>query len=806
MIFNYLKTAFRSLVRHRFFSIINISGLAVAMSVCMGIIMLVADQLSYDRYNTQGDRVFQVTTHAVNREDASNPPNSASTMRLRQELLEKYTGVKKVVRLKRGFGNSWIEFEHHDINVPLAGFYADPEVFEVFQYEFQYGDPSTALTEPYTLVLTRKAADKLFKDENPVGQTIKVGNLGTYTVTGVLKDNGQKSHIQFESLASMASVKGVVKEEEYRGEMESWTNYWNGWTYVLLEDGTSPADLQKQLDRIYEDHIGSITSAGVYKMKFGLRSILDITPGPIHNNSIGPILPWVFVYFLGGLALVVLLTSCFNFTNLSIARSLTRAREIGVRKVTGAVRWQIFTQFIVESIVIAFIALAIALGLTLLVKPMILQLNFARIFRWDLQANYVVYACFAGFAILVGILAGFFPAVALSGIQPVKVLKNLSGLKLFSKMGLRKALLVSQFTLSLFFILTLILIYNQLTLFVNQDHGFNMKSNILVRLNNTSAQALKTELSKYNNITAISAVSHVPAAGTSYGNGFKRNLADPEWTNLRYFVVDENYLENMNVNLRAGRFFTETGGEANKSFIILNEKSVKQFHFKSSFDAIGEELIFEMDSTKRTIIGVVPDYNHNDLFQEVGPMALVYDPGRFNLLQVAYAGTFEDAASTIEKAWAVVNPDLKVDYKEVESEINQFYDLFFGDIVQVLSVISFLAIVISCLGLLGMVTYATETRLKEISIRRVLGSSSTMLVLLLSKGFMAMIGIAVILGVTAAHFINGLWLNMIAYHTSLDFTTIVIGVLVLVVFAVLTIGSQTIRATFVKPVDNLKAD
>ena len=806
MLRNYLKTAIRSLLRHRFFSAINIFGLAVAMSICMGIIMLVADQMSYDRYNTKSDRIFQVTTVGTGNQDGDGQLNSASTMRLKQELLEQYTGVEKIVRIKRGFGNGWLEFENQNVNVPLAGFFADPEIFEFFEYEFQYGDPATALKDPYTVVLTRKAANKHFKEENPLGQTIKVGELGTYTVTGVLKETEKKSHIVFEGLASMASVKSILNEPDYRSEMDNWTNFWNGWTYVLLEEGKSSDDIQRHLDKIYQQHIGSITRPDVHKMKFGLLPLLDITPGAMLNNSIGPILPWLFVYFLGGLALVILLTSCFNFTNLSIARSLTRAREIGVRKVTGAMRWQIFTQFLTESVLIAFIALIIALGLMYIIKPMMLQLSFARIFRWDLQANYIVYGIFGLFAVTVGILAGLFPAVVLSGFQPVKVLKNLHNMKLFSRMALRKVLLVSQFTLSLFFILTLIVIYNQLTLFVNQDHGFNVRNNILVRLNNTSHQALKTELSKYNNITSVSAASHVPAAGTSYGRGFKRKLDEPDWTSLGFFLVDENYLENMNVKLLAGSSFNEANGESNKNFLIINQQAVKKLQFKSELDAINQEVIFQPDSSRKIIIGVVKDYNHQDLFQAIGPLALMYDPAEFNLVQVAYAGTYENAVKTIEKAWSAVNPGLKIDYKEVESEINQFYEIFFGDIVKVLGFISILAILISCLGLLGMATYTTETRIKEISIRKILGSSGTALVLLLSKGFLTMLGLAVALGVPAAYFINNIWLNLIAYHTSLDLSAISIGVCILILFGLLTIGSQTIRATFVKPVENLKGE
>jgi putative ABC transport system permease protein len=799
MLKNYLKTSFRSLVRNKFFSTINIVGLAVSMSICMGVIMLVADQMSYDRYNTKRDRIFRITTKHVNSDGTieNTGTNSASPMPLRQELLENYTGIEQVVRLKRGFGNSWIELENQNVNIPLAGFYADAEVLQFFEYELQYGDANTALKEPYSLVLTRQAANKLFKDENPLGQTISVGDLGTYTVTGVLKETQRKSHIVFEALASMATIND-------RYVMNDWTNYWEGWTYALLEEKHSADAFQQSLNTAYEKNVAIITDPGAVKMKFFTQSLMDITPGNVMNNSIGPVLLWPIIYFLAGLALVILLTSCFNFTNLSIARSLTRSREIGVRKVTGASRWQIFVQFLSESMMVSVIALVIAVALLLVVKPLVLQLNFARIFRWDLHADTLVYTVFVMFALVVGILAGLFPAVVLSGFQPVKVLKGVANMKLFSRMGLRKALLVSQFTLSLFFILSVIVVYDQLSLFMHKDHGFNIESNILIRLNNTSAENLKTELVKYSNITSVSASSHIPAAGQAHSSGFKTRLDDPEWINVGRFDVDEDYLHNMNIELIAGEFFKAASGEANTNFVVINQKAAKAFNFNTPYDALGQELIADYDSSRTTIIGVIQDYNHRDLTREISPLALFYNPDGFNLVQVAYVGSYENATAAIEKAWAAINPDLKVDYKPVDREIRQFYEIVFGDLAKILGVIASLAIMISCLGLLGMATYTTETRMKEISIRKILGSSGIQLVLLLSKGFVAILGIAIAIGVPASYLINNLWLELIAYHTTLNFTMIIAGVSILILFGILTIGSQTIRATYVNPVDNLK--
>jgi putative ABC transport system permease protein len=809
MFFNYLKTAFRNLLRHRFFSAINIFGLAIAMCICMTLIMLVADQLSYDRYNTNADRIFRVTTKDLDENGKlmlENPWSAASSMPVGPELVENHAGIKDAVRLRRGFGNGWLSFENQDVNIPLGGFFADGNALEFFQYELQYGDAKTALQDPFTVVLTRAAANKLFKEENPVGQTIKVGDVGLYTVTGVLKDTKKKSHIVFEGLASMASAKSLEESGKLPKIFGSWADYWQGWTYVMVEDGKSQQDLQRELDQLYKQHIGSIAKPGVHKMIFGTQPLLSITPGEFNNNSIGPQLPGEIIYFLGSLALVILLTSCFNFTNLSIARSLTRAREIGVRKVTGAARWQIFIQFISESVVVACVSLILAIALMGAMKPMLLQLNFAQAFHWDLHSDVMVYSIFILFALVVGVMAGFFPAVVLSGFQPIAVLKNLSNVKLFSRMGMRKVLLISQFTLSLFFIVTAILIYQQLNLFTHQNHGFNLNNNIMVKLNGTSSQNLKNELQKYSNITSVSAASHVPAAGTTYGAGIKYKLEDPDMINADYFFVDEDYHKNMELQILAGDFFKTEQGESNKNFVVINEAALQKLKFESARDAIGEPIVFMNDSSSRVVKAVVANYNHRNLISAITPMLLLYQPTEISVLQVAYAGDYTRAATSIEKAWVAVNPGLKVDYMEVKSEINKYYELIFGDLGKVLSFISFLAIMISCLGLLGMATYATETRMKEISIRKVLGSGSIALVVLLSKGFLKMLGLAILIGVPLAYFVNNFWLELMAYHTTISFKVIGISVLILVFFGAITIGSQTVRATFVKPVQNLKSE
>lgn len=807
MLRNYFLVALRNLTKHKFFSAINIFGLAISMSVCLGIIMLVADQLKYDRYNTKRDRVFRVTTKYLNTEGVQTGNEySTSPLPIATSLKEDFAGVEKAVRIRRGFGNGWIEFDK-DFSVPLGGFYTDPEFLDVFEYELKYGNPASALTDPYSVVLTEKAAKKLFKQENPVGEVIKVGKLGEYKVTGVLRDHGNKSHIIFEALASFSTLKSLEANGTFEKDNTGWGNFTSGWVYLLLAEKSSPALITGHLAKISKEHKPHKFMGNEERSySFALQNLCAITPGPFINNPIGPFMPRVFVYFFGGLALIVMLTSCFNYTNLSIARSLTRAKEIGVRKVNGANRFQIFMQFLAEAVILSVLALSASLLLLMIVKPFLLNLRFAQILKWDLEGNYAVYAVFLAFSVTVGVVAGFFPSVILSRFEPIKVLRKAGSIKLFSRLTLRKTLLIAQFSLSLIFIISVLLLNNQLNLFIRADHGFDMSNKYNVKLNSTSYQTLQSELAAHGNIVNTSAASHIPATGMTFGSGFKRELSDKDVTMVDYYNVDENYLENMAIELVAGRNFDPAAGESNKNFILINEQAARKLNFKSVHDAPGEMIFQAEDSARYQIIGVIKDYNHQVLISEISPLALKFDPEGYGVLQVKYTGSPEAAAQTIEEAWAKVNPNQKIDYKDFEEEVKGFYKTVFSDFVSIVGVISFMAIVISCLGLLGMATYATETRMKEISIRKVLGSDSSSLVLLLSRGFLILLAVAIVVAVPIAWLLNNLWLEHLAYRTSLGVEVVGGGVLIMVVLGILTVGSQTLRAAFANPVNSLKND
>ncbi len=805
MLKNYVLVAIRNLTKHRFFSAINIFGLAISMSVCLGIMMLVADQLQYDRHNSKRDRIYRITTDYLNSNGSPGKnPYATAPLAVGPTLKNDFTGVEKAVRIRRGFGNGWIQFEQ-DLSIPLSGFFVDPEILDVFELELQFGNPVTALKEPYSVVLTRRAADKLFSQENPIGEVIKVGKVGEYKVTGVLKANNTKSHIVYEALASYSTLASLEANNIMSKYDNGWGSFTAGWVYVLLAPDVNKTQINKHLDKIAAVNKPDLDLSNEQRLyKFDLQSLTAITPGPFINNPIGPFMPKIFVYFFGGLAMIVMITSCFNYTNLSIARSLSRAKEIGVRKVNGANRFQIFLQFIAEAIILALIALGFALVLLIVVKPFLLNLTLAQVLKWDLEGNVLVYAAFIGFSLFVGLMAGFFPAVILSRFEPIRVLKKIGSVKLFSKLTLRKSLLVFQFCLSLIFIISVLVVYNQLTLFMQADHGFDMSNKFVVKLNSTSYENLKRELEGYSSILTTAGASHVPAAGMVRGEGYKRNPTDPEFVMLDYYDVDQDYLANMSIDLVAGRNFEASAGESNRNFILLNQQALKVLSFESPYDAIGEIIIASEDSLRYEVIGVVEDYNHEILVSKIGPMALRYRPEAFSIVQVQFTGAPGMAAAEIEKAWTRVNPNQKIDYNDFEDEVRGFYKIVFGDFVAIIGVISFMAVVISCLGLLGMATYAIETRMKEISIRKILGSTDKSLILLLSRGFFFLLVIAILLAVPAAWVINNLWLQNLAYRTDVSIGVISLAVLMILVLGAITIGSQTLRAAYSNPVENLK--
>lgn len=793
MFFNYLKTGLRAIFKQKLFSAINVFGLSFSLSVCMVIIMLLADQFSYDRFNTNHDNLYQVN---IERFDEPIIKGMATTpVPLGPKMKAEHSQVLEYARFVRGFGNNWINIMQ-DVNIPVAGFFADPQVLKVFQYELSEGNANTALNEPYQVVLTHDTALKLFGKTEVLGEMISVGELGTYQVTGVMKPINGKTHIKFDALASMASYEALVKQELKEDLKDNWSNRWNSWNYVQLSPGTDKAEIASYLSGVsteqYAEQENDVPS-------FYLQKITDINPGPMVGNAIGPGIPMLFVYFLAGMALVIILSACFNYTNLSLARSLNRAREVGVRKVFGASRAQIITQFLAESILISLFAFVFSLGVLSFIKPIFLGLNFSQLLDWNLSESVSVYAICLGFSVFVGLAAGIVPSIFHSSVRAMEALKSLAGVRVFSKMGMRNFLIVSQFGLSLFLIITVKLVYNQMNFMIKTDYGFDAENIVVVRMNGADPKLLQNELVKYPNLISSSQADFVPASGTSSTTDFTYN--EEEFT-INRMSVDHAYIDNMGLNLIAGRSF-EKGNENYK--VVINESAAKAMQFEFPRDAVGQQIMMGSDSIHTEIVGVVEDYHHETMFSSIKPLALYHDPERLSILQVKVNATnFSAALHDIETAWAAVNPDLQIDYKIMNEEIAFFAELIFGDLSKIVTFISLLALIIAALGLMGMVVYAMQVRMKEVSIRKVLGSTNGQLVFVLSKKFLKLLLIAILVSLPLTYIINNLWLDAIAYSVNLSVGVILFGVGVIVLLGALVVGSQTWKTANTNPSEVLR--
>ncbi len=768
------------------------------MSVCIIIIMLVSDQKSIDRYNTRAKSIYRITTR--NNEDSGPFNTFASTsLPIADKLTSEYSGVKKAVKIRGGFGNDWIEIGQN-VNIPVAGFFADPGFIDFFEYELESGSSHDALLNPNSVVLKKETAIKLYGQKDPVGEIIHVGELGDYIVTGVLKKQRGKSHIKFDALASLSSLKKLEIDSLITPALDSWRNIYSGYIYVELEKGTTPEQVEANLAtinaEIYSDMIDR-------NHKFILQPLLAITPGPLMGNEIGPTLPIIFVYFMAGLAFIIMISAAFNYMNLSIARALTRAREVGIRKVSGATRKQLIFQFLSEAILLSIIALAASHLILLMLKPAFDALNFSRLLHWDLNDNYIVHLITLGFAILVGILSGLIPAFVLSSFQPIEVLKGLSGIRLFSKIGMRKALIIAQFSLSLIFIISVTLVSNQLQMMMHADFGFRTEGIINVRLNEADYHQYKSTLLQQSSILAVAGASHIPAGGRIHHADLWKSPTDESSIETGTFDVDEEYIDMLGLKLLAGTNFQSLRNTSNE--IIINENAVHAFGFESPLQALGEVIYDDDTTTELVVIGVVKDYHHAMMVMEISPMLLRYRTDNFRIAHIRLnPENMEAGIGVATSAFTKITDGNKIDYKFFDSELKEYYELLFGDIVRIVGLSSVLALTIACLGLLGIATYTVETKLKEVSIRKVLGATDKQLVMQLSKNFIYLILIAVVISVPIAYFLNNLWLEQIAYRVPISPSVIGGGVLILVVFGLGTIGSQTYRASNVSPVDNLR--
>ncbi|MEJ2005285.1 MAG: ABC transporter permease, partial [Cyclobacteriaceae bacterium] len=714
-----------------------------------------------DRFNTNADRIYRIITERVNDPRFFNK-YATTSLPIAPALEDNLSTLEEAVRIRRGFGNSWTG-DLDDPTVPISGYFVDPEFMDFFQFELSAGDVNKALIEPYTVVLTKSAALKLFGETDVLGQELDMEEKGIYKVTGILKDTDNVTHLSFDALASMESARSLEADSVMNPEIDSWSNTTAGWIYIRLTDPGNAADVTAYLDDLYEEHFGDIENVN---LAFRLQELTRIKPGPVMGNEIGPFMPWLFVYILGGLGLIIMGSSCFNYINLTIARSMNRSREIGIRKVNGASRRQVFAQFIVESVMVCLVALILGIVLLLFLEPAFSRLNFARILQWELSHDWWVWLAIIGFTLATGLIAGVFPALTLSSFRPINIFRDMHRSKVFSRVFIRKFLLVGQFSVSLIFIISVILQYKQVEMMMKADFGFDSAGVLTVPYDADTYQTMKNELTASSLFSNVTVTSHIPVSGNSYGNTLKRNPGDED-NGMNYFSGEPGYLNTLGVPLLAGRDLKPRKEGQPESEVLLNEAAVKELGFRSNSDAIGS-LVYTSDTSSLNVVGVFPSYHHEALVLNIEPLAIRILPESYNYVQMRVApGNEEIARQQAIDIWKKHNPGKVLRARYIKEYVTEFHEIMFGDLMSILLVISVIASFVACLGLLGITIFSTEQKVKEISIRKVMGAADTQLFVFLSKGFLFLVGLAVLIAIPVSWFLNSLWLQQMAYRVDL---------------------------------------
>lgn len=795
---NYFKTSVRTIYRNKLFSGINIVGLAIAMSVGLLLVAFLAELKSYDTFHANYDRIYRVTnTLKASRFDANG---FASTSVLAgKKIQEDVSGIEAMTLIRAYFDK---DVHVGEKTIPMNGIWADAGFFQVFTWELIGGDPATALKELNSVVLTEKSALNLFSSSDVIGKQVLIDTVN-YTITAVMKDPPSNSHLRFDMIGSFITLDTKKLADKDKDWMK-WDNMWQNYVYLVVAPGQTAASLEESLARISEAGNKTLEHDVI---TLHLQPISEVVLGPDLSNQIGPNLSILIVWILGGLALVVIASACFNYTNLSIARALRRTREVGIRKVVGASRQNVFTQFLLESVIISLMSLVFAYLLFLLIRPGFISMD--RLFNdlVTLRPTPSMIGYFFLMALAVGLLAGMLPALFFSNIQTAQVLKDLSGVKLFKHITLRKGLIIFQYTLSILLIVGVSLGTRQYQYALAFDLGLTTKNIINVELQGNKPEIVMQAMSQLPEVKQLSRSMYVPSTGTSWSGNLR--YKDPADSALVFYnYVDSAYLRVHDIPLLAGRTFVPgPTGNVKEAGIIINQKALGWMGIKDPREAIGEEIF--LDGEKLTVIGIVRNFHHSTVHNPIDNFILRYYgdlPGRWGGMVNLKVESKDLPAlmANLETTWKridAVHP-LKADF--FEDKIRKAYDELAG-MMKIIGFLAFLAISIASLGLLGMVVFTTETRLKEISIRKVMGASEGNLVVLMSRGFLVLLVIAALVAIPSAYYVfDQLLFSNIAFRAPTRLVDLFGGTLVVMSIAVIAIASQTLRVARVNPATTLR--
>jgi len=795
MIKNLLLVALRNFKRDKWYSLLNIFGLTIGITFSLFLIFYIKDELSYDRYNEKVDRIYRINSN-IKEPDKDTMRWAVTPFPMAPALVKDYPEVEEAVRF---ISNGKVMYKNGDLRLyEDKVFFADSNLFRVFTYKFIEGNPQTALKDPKSMVLTRSVAKKYFgKAVNCVGKSLENTSGDVYKITAVIEDVPKNSHILFNILISRSSLPA-----DYANNWGSFGFY----TYVLLKPNTSATTFEKKMLPVYDKYLASIFAQYNVKMRFSAQLIASIHLHSQMINEPEELGSISYIYIFSAVAFFMLLIACINYMNLTTARSARRAKEIGIRKVTGSSKLQLVSQFLTESTLTAFFALLLSVGLIVLLLPTFNSLSGKFIsFKTLLQPDTLL--ILLSVILFVGLVGGSYPAFYLSKFNPVNILKG----SLSTGSGnviLRRTLVVVQFSISMIMLICTWIVYNQLNYLRSKDLGFNKDQVLVANANSNNdirskIHSFKNEMHSNPQVLAVSTAQAVPGGGIGFNlltieskNGYVDKGVD-------VYAVDEDYFKTLGMKMVKGRNFS--GLSDTLRSIIVNENMVKEFGWGEN--AIGKKVKFPGDTSGKffEVIGVVKDFNQKSLYNPIAPLILFYSPNNNSIQLKLNAANIPATIAGIERKWKATFPELPFQYTFLDQDFDSQYaaDQKRG---RIFTAFSILTILITCLGLLGLIAFTTEQRQKEISIRKVVGANLGQLVPLITKNFVVLVGLSCLIAFPVAWYFMDKWLEIFPYNTGLTVTPFILSALVVLLITLMTVIFHTLKAALANPTKSLRTE
>ena len=784
MIRNFLKVAWRNLWKNKLFSFINIVGLGLAIPFALLSLMQVQSAYEFDNFHPHPERTFRIITDVTDNV-GTKTKYALSPVAAAEQLKQGYPYIEQSTFVVRDFG--W-QLNNRLKTIDVNSIYVEPAFFDLFGFELEKG---TRPVEPNTLVLTKEKAEVFFGTVDPVGKSLSHPDYGEFTITGVLKPYKRNTHLRSDIMVSMATYKRIAKDTVLTSL--------NGFTYVLLKPGVQDKNLDAALGAIAGKINRQAASLSLKeKLNFRKQYITRLAPDfdDLRGNSYVESLPDLAVNF--GFALALLLLAGFNYVNLTLARSLSRSKEVGVRKVAGALRYQLVWQFICEAILVALLALLVGFIMLKLMQ----QFSYVNWFTWEVDNKIVIWAVFIVFAVFIGMLAGFIPARILSRFQPAKVLKGTISPSSFGRMGLRNSLVVIQFVATSLFIFLTASLYSQFRYMATDNENFNREQIYNISFNGDH-RLLKNDVAANKSVERIGLVS-TPFGGSSAQCAIKKNNQEQN-IEASYYAADADFVANMNLQSIAGKNLPVTNSDSVSDFILVNEQALATLGLGSAQEAIGKVIVLN-NSRQATIQGVVKDFCYYVYQFTTKPLVLQYNPSQFHVISIKTKTPVDDALfkAEINSVWKRYHPHEELAFSNYQKDL---YDRYFpGRDMRFMGMFCVVVLVIAVMGLLGIVTYHTERRVKEIGIRKVMGASVPAIIKELSRSFVKLIIISAAIALPISYMAGYVFIKLFAYNDGINIWLLCLLFCIIFSIALFTIMYKSMQAAAANPVKNLRTE